>query len=76
MLLAGALLVGVLPLEVLLAAEREMVLAVSMILEKREKILPELEIPGEGGCCYSLALYLCPGTLGTLSLRLTRLGGC
>jgi len=48
-LLAGALLVGVLPLEVLLAAEREMVLAVSMFLEKREKILPELEIPGEGG---------------------------
>jgi len=46
-LLAGALLVEVLPLEVLLAAEREMVLAVSVFLEKREKILPELEIPGE-----------------------------
>ena len=46
-LLAGALLVGVLPLEVLLAVEREMVLAVSVFLEKREKILPELEIPGE-----------------------------
>jgi len=44
---AGALLVGVLPLGVLLAAEREMVLAVSVFLEKRENILPELEIPGE-----------------------------
>jgi len=43
----GALLGGVLPLGVLLAAEREMVLAVSVFLEKREKILPELEIPGE-----------------------------
>ena len=31
---------------VLLAAEREMVLAVSVFLEKREKILPKLEIPG------------------------------
>jgi len=46
-LLTGALLVGVLPLGVLLAAEREMVLVVSVFLEKREKILPELEIPGE-----------------------------
>ena len=46
-LLAGALLVGVIPLEVLLVAEGEMVLAVSVFLEKREKILPELEIPGE-----------------------------
>jgi len=32
---------------VFLAAEREMVLAVSVFLEKREKILLELEIPGE-----------------------------
>jgi len=46
-LLAGSLLVGILPLEVLLAAEGEMVLVVSVFLEKREKILPELEIPGE-----------------------------
>jgi len=37
----------ILPLEVLLAAEREMVLAVSVFLEKREKILPELEISEE-----------------------------
>jgi len=47
-LLAGTLLVGVLPLGVLLAAEKEMVLAVSVFLEKREKILPESEIPEEG----------------------------
>ena len=46
-LLAGALPVGVLPRGVLLAAEKEMVLVVSVFLEKREKILPELEIPGE-----------------------------
>jgi len=46
-LLAGALPVGVLPLGLLLVAEKEMVLAVSVFLEKREKILPELEIPGE-----------------------------
>jgi len=32
---------------VFLAAEREMVLAVFVFLEKREKILLELEIPGE-----------------------------
>jgi len=32
---------------VLLAAEGEMVLAVSVFLEKREKILLGLEIPGE-----------------------------
>ena len=48
-LLAGALLVEVLPLEVLLAAEREMVLAESMFLEKKERIPPELEIPEEEG---------------------------
>jgi hypothetical protein len=46
-LLVGALLVGVLPFEVLLAAEGKMVLAVSVFLEKREKTLLELEIPGE-----------------------------
>ena len=46
-LLAEALLVGVLPLVVLLAAEKGMVLAVSVFLEKREKILPELEVPRE-----------------------------
>jgi len=45
-LLVEALPVGVLPLVVLLVAKKEMVLAVSMFLEKREKILPELEIPG------------------------------
>ena len=42
-----ALLVGVLPLVVLLAAEKGMVLVVSMFLETRERILPELEILGE-----------------------------
>ena len=73
-LLVGALLVGVLPFEVLLAAEGKMVLAVSVFLEKREKTLLELEIPGEEEV-YSLALCLCSGTLGTFSLRLTRLGG-
>jgi len=46
-LLVGALLVGVLPFEVLLAAEGKMVLVVSVFLEKREKTLLELEIPGE-----------------------------
>jgi len=46
-LLTGALLVGVLPLGVFLVAEKEMVPAVSVFLEKREKILPGLEILGE-----------------------------
>jgi len=46
-LLAGVLLVGALPLGVLLVAEKEVVPAVSGFLEKREKILPELEILGE-----------------------------
>jgi len=46
-LLAGALLVGFLPLEVLLVAEKEMIPAMFVFLEKREKILPGLEIPGE-----------------------------
>jgi len=46
-LLTEVLLVGFLPLEVLLAAEGEMVPAVSVLLEKIEKILPELEIQGE-----------------------------
>jgi len=46
-LLAEALLVGVLPFEVLLATEKKMVLAVFVFLEKREKTLLELEIPGE-----------------------------
>jgi len=46
-LLARALLVGVLPLGVLLVAEKEMVPAASVFLEKREKILPGLEILGE-----------------------------
>jgi len=46
-LLVGALLVGVLPFEVLLAAEGKMVLAVFVFLEKRGKTLLELEIPGE-----------------------------
>jgi len=46
-LLVEALLVGVLPLVVLLAAEKGMVLAVSVFLETRERILPEFEILGE-----------------------------
>jgi len=46
-LLAKALLVGVLPLVVLLAAEKGMVPAASVFLERRGKILPGLEIPGE-----------------------------
>jgi hypothetical protein len=48
-LLVGALLVGVLPLVVLLAFEGEMILAVSVFLEKKERIPPELEIPEEEG---------------------------
>jgi len=42
--LVGALLVGVLLLVVLLAFEGEMVLAVSVFLEKKERIPLELEI--------------------------------
>jgi len=43
-LLAGALLVGVLPLGVLLVAEKEVVPAVFELLEEKEKIPPGLEI--------------------------------
>jgi len=46
-LLVEVLLVGVLPLVVLLALEGEMVLAVSVFLEKKERIPPGLEIPEE-----------------------------
>jgi len=46
-LLAGVLLVRVLPLEVLLAAEGEMVLVASGFLEKKEKIPLGLETLGE-----------------------------
>jgi len=46
-LLAGALLVGFLPLEVLLVAGKEVIPAVSVFLKKRENILPGLGIPGE-----------------------------
>jgi len=46
-LLAGALLVGVLPHGVLLAAEEEMVLVAFGFLEKKEKIPPRLVILGE-----------------------------
>jgi len=46
-LLVGVLLVGFLPLEMLLVAEKEMIPVVSVFLEKRENILPGLEIPGE-----------------------------
>jgi len=50
LLLVGALLVGVLPFGVLLAVEGQMVLAVSVFLEKKKKrIPPELEIPEEEG---------------------------
>jgi len=44
---ARVLLAGVLPPEALLAAEREMILAVSVLLEKKEKIPLGLEIPEE-----------------------------
>ena len=43
-LLAGALLVGVLPFGVLIEAEKEMLPAMSGFLEKREKIPSGLEI--------------------------------
>jgi len=46
-LLAEVALAGVLLREVLLVAEEEMVLVVSGLLEKREKIPPGLEILGE-----------------------------
>ena len=48
-LLAGVLLGGVLLFGVLLAAEGEMVFAVSVLLENKERIPPELEIPEEEG---------------------------
>ena len=48
-LLAGVLLGGVLPFEVLLADEGEMALAVSVFLEKKERIPPGLETPEEEG---------------------------
>jgi len=46
-LLAKVPLVGTLQLVVFLVAEKGMVPAVSVFLERKEKILPELEIPGE-----------------------------
>jgi len=46
-LLVGALLVGVLPLGVLLAAEEEMVLVACGLLERKEKIPLGLETLGE-----------------------------
>jgi len=46
-LLAGVLLGGVLPLEVFLAAEGKMVLAVFVFPEKKERIPLELGIPEE-----------------------------
>ena len=46
-LLAGVLLAGVLPLEVLLADEEGMVPAASVLLERKERIPLELVIPGE-----------------------------
>ena len=46
-LLAGVLLAGVCLLPVLLAVEGEMVLAESLLLEEKEKIPPEWEIPEE-----------------------------
>jgi len=48
-LLVGALLIGFLPFVVLLAVEGEMVLVVSIFLEKKERIPLELEIPEEEG---------------------------
>ena len=74
-LLTGVLLVGVLPFGVLLAAEGEMVLVASGFLERKEKILLGLVILGRRRRCCLLALCLCSGILGTISLRLTRLGG-
>ena len=57
-LLVETLLVGVLPLVVLLALEEEMALVASGLLEKKEKILPELEIPEEGELPLSGALFV------------------
>ena len=55
-LLVEVLLVGVLPLVLLLALEREMVLVVSVFLEKKERIPPGLEIPEEEELLLSGAL--------------------
>jgi len=49
-LLAEVPQVGILLRELLPAAEREMVPVASVFLERREKILQALEIPGEEKC--------------------------
>jgi hypothetical protein len=55
---AGVLLAGVLPPKVLLTAEGEMVLAVSVLLEKKERIPPKLEILEEGVLLLFGALFV------------------
>jgi len=57
-LLAEVLLVEVLPPAVLLALEGKMVLAESLLLEEKEKIPPEWEIPEEEELPLSGALFL------------------
>jgi len=71
-LLAEVPLAGVLLREVLLVAEEEMVLVVSGLLEKKEKIPLGLETLGEGKV---LALRLGFGTLGAFPFWLAGLGG-
>jgi len=59
-LLVEVLLVGVLPLVVLLALEEEMALVVSGLLEKKEKIPPGLEKPGEEEALLLFGVLLVP----------------
>jgi len=74
-LLAGVILAEVLPAEVLLMAELEMVLAVSELMEKRGTILQgSVTLEKEEALLFSNA-SLVTGTLRTFSLWLARLGG-
>jgi hypothetical protein len=74
-LLAGALLVGVLPLGVLLAAEGEMVLVAYGLLERKEKIPLELETLGEEKVLLSSGALLVIWSSWSLSFSLDWTGG-
>jgi len=74
-LLVGALLVGVLPLGVLLVAEKEVVLVVSGFLEEREKIPPGSVILGEEKVLLSSGALLAIWCSWNLSSSLDWTGG-
>ena len=74
-LLAEVPLARVLLREALLVAKKEMVLVVSGLLEKKEKIHWDRRHWGRGRYCCFLALRLGSGTLGAFPLWLAGLGG-